>query len=50
MDFTETLIAAGIAFRPVIGLLVIGLIVTLCFRGKEAPADAEEDYWFWAIK
>jgi hypothetical protein len=47
LDFVDT---AMIAFRPLVGLLVIGLIVTLCLRGKEAPADDEEDYWFWAIK
>jgi hypothetical protein len=50
MDFVDT---AFIAFRPVVGLLVLGLVVTLCLRGKEPPRtaeDDEEDYWFWAIK
>jgi hypothetical protein len=49
MDFIDTAI---IAFRPVIGLLVIGLIVSLCLRGEEVrtAANDEEDYWFWAIK
>jgi hypothetical protein len=50
MDFIDIAI---IALRPVVGLLVIGLIVFFCLRGEEQPRtaeDDEEDYWFWAIK